>query len=70
MQIQFETFSDFMNMGGYAIFVWSVYAIAVTFLAISFWYALWSLKKIKKQSLSASNNLAQKNSKSQTDAEI
>lgn len=48
MQIQFNTFADFVSMGGFGIYVWSVYFLALGFLAIGFLYPILSLRKLHK----------------------
>ena len=45
--IQFDSFQEFIAMGGYAANVWSVYAMFIVFLTVNL---LWPLRK-KKQML-------------------
>lgn len=49
MQIQFENLADFLYMGGYYAYVWSIYALVLVFLATSFLYVIFSLIKLKNQ---------------------
>ncbi len=46
MQIQFESFTDFLAMGGYGAYVWSGYAIVFFSLLILFFYSWTGTKRI------------------------
>lgn len=47
------TLSEFFNMGGYAVFVWSSYGLALVVLVVNWWLPLQqhkqNLKKLKRQ---------------------
>lgn len=49
MQIQFESLADFLHMGGYYAYVWSIYALVLVFLATSFLYVIFRLIKLKNK---------------------
>ena len=38
--IQFSSFGEFLNMGGYAFNVWAVYALFVVFFSVNLYYPL------------------------------
>jgi heme exporter protein D len=44
--IQFSSFSEFLEMGGYAFNVWTVYALFVLFLAVNLYLPLRRKKQI------------------------
>jgi heme exporter protein D len=46
--IQFESFSDFLNMGGYAFYVWFAYAFAAIVLGANLLLPLRDRKKLIK----------------------
>ena len=54
MNFQFESFSDFLNMGGYALFVWVSYALFLLFILGNVVPPLLSKKKILKQLIARS----------------
>ena len=44
--VQFSSFADFINMGGYAFNVWAVYCLFAVFLVVNLWFPLLKRKKI------------------------
>tara|TARA_B100001250_G_scaffold288813_1_gene250558 strand:+ start:255 stop:458 length:204 start_codon:yes stop_codon:yes gene_type:complete len=46
--IQFSSISEFLDMGGYAFNVWSVYAIFALFIAVNLVFPILRKKKILK----------------------
>ena len=46
--IQFASFSEFVEMGGYAFNVWSVYALFTVFLAVNLYLPLRRKKQIMR----------------------
>jgi len=44
--IQFSSISEFLDMGGYAFNVWSVYAIFALFIAVNLVFPIFRKKKI------------------------
>ena len=44
--VQFSSFTDFINMGGYAFNVWAVYGLFAVFLVVNLWFPLLKRKKI------------------------
>jgi heme exporter protein D len=44
--VQFSSFADFINMGGYAFNVWAVYGLFAVFLVVILWFPLLKRKKI------------------------
>ena len=48
-QIQFSSFSEFLEMGGYAFNVWSVYALFTVFLAANLLLPLRRNKQIMRE---------------------
>ena len=46
--IQFASFSEFLDMGGYGFAVWSVYAIFAVFIAVNLIAPIQKRKKIVK----------------------
>ena len=44
--VQFSSFADFINMGGYAFNVWAVYGLFAVFLVVNLWFPLFKRKKI------------------------
>ena len=38
--IQFSSLGEFLNMGGYAVNVWAVYALFVVFFSVNLYYPL------------------------------
>ena len=44
--VQFSSFADFINMGGYAFNVWAVYGLFAVFLVVNLWFTLLKRKKI------------------------
>ena len=44
--VQFSSFADFINMGGYAFNVWAVYGLFAGFLVGNLWFPLLKRKKI------------------------
>ena len=44
--VQFSSFADFNNMGGYAFNVWAVYGLFAVFLVVNLWFPLLKRKKI------------------------
>ena len=47
----FDSFSEFLSMGGYAIYVWSAYAFFVVILIFNIWQPMLARKKYFKQLL-------------------
>ena len=47
--IQFSSFSEFLNMGGYGFNVWSVYLLFAVFLLVNLLGPLRSRKRIMKE---------------------
>lgn len=47
----FDSFSDFLAMGGYASYVWSAYAFFILVLIFNVWQPIQSRKKYLKQQL-------------------
>ncbi len=47
----FDSFSDFLAMGGYATYVWSAYAFFVLVLVFNVWQPILARKKYLKQQL-------------------
>ncbi len=47
--MQFDSFSAFLDMGGYGFFVWLSYGVSITALALLVFSSLSSHKKIKQQ---------------------
>jgi len=48
---RFDSFSDFLAMGGYASYVWSAYAFFVVILVFNIWQPVLARKKFLKQQL-------------------
>lgn len=48
---RFDSFSDFLAMGGYASYVWSAYAFFVVILVFNIWQPVLAKKKFLKQQL-------------------
>lgn len=46
--IQFESFSDFLNMGGYAFYVWTAYFLALVVLGANLLLPLRDRKRVLK----------------------
>lgn len=46
--MQFDSFSAFLDMGGYGFYVWLSYGVSITALAILVFSSLSSHKKVKK----------------------
>ena len=44
--VQFSSFADFINMGGYAFNVWAVYGLFAVFLVVNLLFPLLKRKKI------------------------
>lgn len=44
--VEFSSFADFINMGGYAFNVWAVYGLFAVFLVVNLWFPLLKRKKI------------------------
>ena len=44
--VQFSSFADFINMGGYAFNVWAVYGFFAVFFLVNLWFPLLKRKKI------------------------
>ena len=44
--VEFSSFADFINMGGYAFNVWAVYGLFAVFLVVHLWFPLLKRKKI------------------------
>lgn len=44
--VQFSSFADFIDMGGYALNVWAVYGLFAIFLVANLWLPLLKRKKI------------------------
>ena len=44
--VEFSSFADFINMGGYAFNVWAVYGLFAVFLVVNLWFPLFKRKKI------------------------
>ena len=44
--IQFESWAEFVDMGGYAFNVWAVYGLFAVFLVVNLWFPLLKRKKI------------------------
>lgn len=49
MSFQFDSFAEFLDMGGHALYVWSAYALFLLFIAGNVLFPLLSKKKILKQ---------------------
>ena len=49
MEIQFASFGEFLNMGGYAFNVWSVYFLFFVFLAVNLIGPLQRKKSLMKE---------------------
>ena len=47
--MQFDSFSAFINMGGYGFYVWLSYGVSVTALALLIFSSISNHKKIKQQ---------------------
>ncbi len=47
----FDSFSDFIAMGGYAAYVWSAYAFFILVLIFNIWQPILARKKYLKQQL-------------------
>ena len=47
--MQFATFSDFLNMGGYGFFVWSVFVVFLICFVALWLHTSFSRKKINEQ---------------------
>jgi len=45
----FDSLSDFINMGGHGLYVWSCYAIALLLMAASIVLPWFNLKRTRKQ---------------------
>ena len=45
----FDSLSDFINMGGHGLYVWSCYAITLLLMAASIVLPWFNLKRIRKQ---------------------
>ncbi len=49
MTIYFSSLHAFLNMGGFADFVWPAYAIAFVVLLLNWWVATQKLRRLKKK---------------------
>ncbi len=47
----FGSFSEFLSMGGYAVYVWSAYAFFAVVLVFNIWQPVTARKKYLKQQL-------------------
>ena len=47
--IQFSSFSEFLDMGGYAFNVWSVYGLFAVFIIANLWLPLDKRKQILRE---------------------
>ena len=47
--IQFSSFGDFVEMGGYAFNVWSVYALFLLFFFINLYFPILKRKQIMRE---------------------
>ena len=47
--IQFSSFAEFLDMGGYGFNVWSVYGIFVVFVTLNLWLPLRRHRRILQQ---------------------
>ncbi len=47
--IQFSSFSEFLDMGGYAFNVWSVYGLFAVFIIANLWLPLNKRKQILRE---------------------
>ena len=47
--IQFSSFGDFVDMGGYAFNVWSVYALFLLFFFINLYFPILKRKQIMRE---------------------
>ncbi|GLP97715.1 heme exporter protein CcmD [Paraferrimonas sedimenticola] len=47
--MQFDSFADFINMGGYAFYVWLAYGVTATALAILIAHSLKKKSKVLKE---------------------
>jgi len=47
--IQFSSFSEFINMGGYAFNVWTVYGLFAVFVAVNLYFPLRQKKQIIRE---------------------
>jgi heme exporter protein D len=47
--IQFSSFAEFVNMGGYGFNVWSVYALFAIFVAVNLIFPMRKKQKIMRQ---------------------
>ena len=47
--IQFSSFGDFVDMGGYAFYVWSVYALFLLFFFINLYFPILKRKQIIRE---------------------
>jgi len=48
---RFDSFSEFLAMGGYAIYVWSAYAFFLIILIFNIWQPMLARKRYLKQQL-------------------
>ena len=47
--IQFSSIGEFLQMGGYAFNVWSVYGLFLLFVAANLYYPRWRRRRIIRQ---------------------
>lgn len=47
--MQFDSLSDFFNMGGHALYVWSSFAISLLLMLLNIILPWWRLKSTRKQ---------------------
>ena len=49
MEFQFDSFIDFLQMGGYALYVWAVYGLFAVFVAFNVISPLLAKRRILRQ---------------------
>lgn len=63
--IQFSSFSEFLDMGGYGFNVWSVYGLFAVFVIANLWLPMFKRKQIireqKRRLLRSGNELSANN---------
>jgi heme exporter protein D len=66
----FDSFGDFLSMGGYAEYVWSAYAFFALALVFNIWQPVLARKKYFKQQLKREQVLAERAQAQQNSEEI
>ena len=46
---EFKNFNEILDMSGHGVYVWSVYLVGISIIAISFFIAKKRIKKVKRK---------------------